>query len=353
MSVTLKDIAREASVSISTVSRVINNDSNKAASRETTERIWGIVKKLGYTPNQNARNLIKGEKSNGDVVSKRTIGCIFTSTLDTNSDPFFSQIGLGVQEELKNQEYVMAYALSIYGMDFSKVYNYITTNKVDGIIVMGRFKKDILDLFMNNFSNIIYTGVNSIGGKFDEVICDGYKGIKYAIEYLVANNHNKIGFIGTTILNDVIEKNEFINEHRYQAYINTLKKHNIPFEPEFSIETKLGTKEAYDKTIEYLKQEKSIPTAFCCANDVTAIGAMKAFKENGLRVPEDISIIGLDDIEMSSFVSPALTTIQIQKEELGRTAVKNLIDKINTGRNYPIRIDLPVNLIERDSVSKL
>lgn len=351
MSVKLKDIAEKANVSISTVSRVINNDKNKPASKETTDKIWAIVRELGYIPNQTARDLIKGENNIATKTANRTICCIYTSTRDTYNDPFFSHIGAGVQEEANRSGYVIAYSLSTYEMSFSTLYKYIVTNPVDGVVVMGRFSKDTLDFINDNFKNVIYAGVNYVNGGFDEVICDGYKGASHAVNYLLEQGYDNVGFIGEL---PGESKSRIVNEHRYEAYIDTISKRNLPIVKEHIIDTELNSSAAYKSMKKYLDNavKDNLPQAFYCANDVTAIGAMKAIKEGGYRIPEDIGIIGLDDIEMASFVTPSLTTVRIPKKELGITAVKILIDKIESRRTYPLRVDIPFELVIRDSVKR-
>ena len=348
MSVTLKDIAKKANVSVSTVSRVVNNDTTKPASKDTSEKIWEIVKELGYIPNQNARNLIKGEINSKKQTKSKAIGCIFTSKKDTYNDPFYSEIASAIQNEVSKRGYIMAYSFSSFDMSFSALYNNITTNPVDGVIVLGRFGRKTLEFLKNNFENLIYAGVNYVDSGFDEVICDGYKGAIDAIEYLIKLGHKDIGFVG-----EVLEKSEAYvkNEHRFVAYRDAIKKNNISYKKEFVVSTPLEMSTAYDHMKKYLKKQekKNIPSAFFCSNDVTTIGVMKALKEFGLLIPEDVSVVGLDNIEMSSFVTPSLTTINIPKEELGRTAVKILIDKIESDRKYPLRIDLPFELIVRES----
>lgn len=348
MAVTLKDIAKKANVSISTVSRVINNDTTKPASKDTADKIWAIVKEMGYVPNQSARKLIKGEDDTKAVVNSKAIGCIFTSTKDTYNDPFYSHIAVGIQEEISKRGYVLAFTYSSYDTSFSPLYNNLSTNPVDGIIVLGRFDKNTLEFLKNNFNNIVYAGVNYVNGGFDEVICDGYKGTNVAIEYLIKSGYEKIGFVG-----EIPQQNEHkvINEHRYDAYKDVLRKSDIPYNSDYIVNTPLATKEAYINMKNYLQNmnKEELPRAFFCANDVTAIGAMKAIRENGLTIPDDIAVIGLDDIEMASFVTPSLTTIKIPKKELGKTAAKILIDKIESGRDFPLRVDIPFELKIRES----
>ncbi|MCT4542735.1 MAG: LacI family transcriptional regulator [Vallitalea sp.] len=350
MSVTLKEIAKKAQVSISTVSRVINNDTNKPASKETQDKVWKIVRELGYIPNQNARNLIKGNESVIENKNTRAIGCIFTSTKDTYNDPFFSQIARGIQDEVSKRGYILGYSFSSCDMSFSSLYNNLTANPVDGAVILGRFSEDVLNFLKQNVKNIVYTGVNYVNAGFDEVICDGYKGAMEAVEYLISLKHRNIGFIGST---KQIEN--VVNEHRYEGYLDTLYKHNIPVNENYIEDVELSTADGFtgmDNMIKKLGKEK-LPTAIFCANDLVAIGAMKAVYKNGLKIPRDISVIGLDDIELSEYVTPSLTTIKVPKEELGKFAVKILIDKIENGHNLPVRVNVPYKLIERDSCRTL
>lgn len=351
MSITLKEIAKKANVSISTVSRVINNDTVKPASKETADKVWKIVKDLGYVPNQNARNLIINPNTKTQKLPTKSIGCIFTSTMDTYNDPFYSYIARGIQEEAVKRGYILGYSYSSCDKNFSALYNNIMANPVDGAIILGRFDKDTLEFLKKNIDILVYAGVNYVGEGLDEVICDGYKGATTALEYLIQLGHEKIGFIGEIGLNPKIK---VINEHRWSAYLDTLNKNNIILDEAYVVEVDLNIEDAYMGMKKYLNMNKDhLPTAFYCANDFVAIGAMKAIQEGNLKIPDDISIVSLDGIEMSEYVTPPLTTINIPKEELGKYAVKVLIDKIEGETSLPIRVDFPFELIIRQSTSAI
>ena len=344
MGVTLKDIAKRANLSISTVSRVINNDQTKPASRETQEKVWKIVRELGYVPNQNARRLVKGQEQ-GKNLKTKTIGCIFTSTKDTYNDPFFSLIARGVQIEAAERGYVLGYSFSSTDMTHSALYNNITSTPVDGAVVMGRFNKDFLEFLKNNIKNLVYAGLNYVNGGFDEVICDAYKAAICAVEHLISLGHKKIGYIGSAA---EPENNGIINEHRFEGFKAAMEKHGLEINESFVRKIELSTMEGY-MAMKDMLESKELPSAIFCANDSVAIGAMKAIHEKGLKIPNDMAIIGIDDINMSSFVQPALTTIHVPKIELGRFAAKILIDRIEGGHELPVRVDLPFELKIRES----
>jgi DNA-binding LacI/PurR family transcriptional regulator len=345
--VTLKDIALKAGVSVSTVSRVISAERENPASKETTDKIWSLVKELGYRPNQNAKQLVKGLADQDEV--KGSIGCIFTSTVDVNNDPFFSCIGLGIQTELRKHGYQLGYALSTYNMTFSEVYNQVIKKPVQGIIVTGRFESELIDFLQKQFKHIVYAGVNSIDGGFDEVICDGYQGAQTALSHLFQVGHKEIGYVG--YIPECVENGYLINEHRYKSYCDFLKSHDMKLNINHIIHTELRTSTSYERVKSFLetKVKADLPTAFYCANDATAFGLMKALQEKGYLIPNDIAVIGLDDVEMASFVTPTLSTVSIPRKELGVRAVKQLIDRFETGREYSMRVDIPFKLIIRQS----
>lgn len=347
MKVKLKDVAAAAGVSVSTVSRVLNGDREKPASQVTMDKIWAAVKELGYVPNQNAKNLVKGESA--EVEGKGRIGVIYTSTSDVKTDPFFSCIGIGIQQELRRQGYEMAFALPTYYMEYSDIYHYFTNHPAEGIVVTGRFEKDILDLIRKNFKHIVYAGVNTVGVGFDEVICDGYTGARTAVTHLMDMGHRDIGYVG--YIHDEAGDRQLVNEHRYRAYCDLMTELNTTVDSRRVIHTRLYTTSAYEAMASYLEKmaNETIPTAFYCANDATAFGVMKAVQERGLRIPEDIAVIGLDDVEMAQFVTPTLSSVSIPRKSLGVQAVKMLLDQIESNRDYPLRVDLPFDLKVRES----
>ncbi len=347
MTVTLKDIAREANVSISTVSRIINNDMTKPASKSTSDKVWKIVKELGYTPNQNARNLINNVYNEEEApVLTKAIGCISAAMNGVFNDPFFASISRGIADEIHKRGYVVAYSFSSTDMSFSALYNNLMYNPVDGAILLGRYNNETLDFFKKHIKNLVYAGVNYMDGGFSEVICDGYKATKVALEYLISLGHTQIGFIG-----EVNEREDIklVNEHRYEAYCDTLKLNNIQLNPQLVIDSPLNAESGHTSMKKYIESHQELPTAFFCANDFVAMGSIKAMHEKNIGVPDDISVISIDNIDMAQYFTPALTTIDVVKEELGRYAVKMLVERIEGETNLPVRVEIPFNLIERDS----
>ena len=173
------------------------------------------------------------------------------------------------------------------------------------------------------------------------MVCDGSDISYNALSYLVELGHTKIGYIG--------EQN---NEVRFSGYKEALAKLGLPFLQKNTANVHLSADGGY-KGANILMHNKADISAIFCANDTTAIGVIHALKEQNLRIPEDISVISVDDIETAQYLSPMLTTIHIPLEELGRMTARTLIDRINGGHRLPMRITLPFYIAKRDSCGKL
>lgn len=334
---TLKDIAARAGVSISTISRVINNKDTKAASQELQEKIWSIVRETGYTPNAAARSLKLGGNEAPTIKEKRGIACIVARSADAIDEPFFLDLSRSIEKEAFKQGYNLRYTFSAFDLDSSTTFNIISNTKVDGVVVLGRFSSSLISFLKKHYKNVVYAGLNSIDYNYDQIICDGYKASMAAVKYLASLRHTNIGYIG-----------EVNNEVRYKGYSTALKELSLPMNHKSIINAHLSTDGGYKGAKELLQNNTNV-TAIFCANDITAIGALKAIKENNLRVPEDISIISIDDIDMAQYVSPMLTTVHIPIDELGKITAKTLIDRIEHGHNLPIKIDIPFNITKRES----
>ncbi len=334
---TLKEIASLAGVSVSTVSRVINQNNTKVASKEVQDKIWKIVRESNYVPNTNARILKLGNASNGMEMPYKTIGCVFARSMTDMNDPFFSQIARAIEQEAFRQGYLMKYSFTAYDINDTNVYHLITGNRVGGIAILGRFDQNLLKFIKSHYKHVVYTGLNIVDHDIDQIICNGYQASMTAVNYLHKLGHRQIGYVG--------EKNK---EVRYQGYCDSMTALNLPLKREHIIVSPLSSEGGYKAVKEYLKKQKSI-TALFCANDLTAIGAIKAIKEMGYKVPEDISIISIDDIDTAQYVSPMLTTIHVPMEELGKMTAKILIDRIENGKSLPLKIELPFYIANRES----
>ncbi|MHB0854321.1 MAG: LacI family DNA-binding transcriptional regulator [Rectinema subterraneum] len=344
MPVKLKDIAKAAGVSISTVSRILNSIPNRRLSDATSQRVIHAAKELGYMSEAPAKLLALADPADRKVYS---IGCILTSDHETFVSPFFSSLLAGIQNTLAQTGGHLAYKLLVMNIIDRGFSLFLESSHLDCAIMLGRTSLENITMLKNRIPNLVYAGVNSIGSDFDEVLCDGYAGALRAVQYLIELRHRKIGYIGSTQ-----QRYQVFNEHRFQGYLDALAKAGIKPNEDYIIDTHLTSADGYDSMITLIKRN-TLPTAIFCGNDTVALGVMKALEEHGIIVPNEISIIGFDNIEMAAYTRPALTTISVPTKELGRVAVKIMLDRLETGRDYAIKVNLPFTLIERESCKAL
>ena len=328
---TLKEIAREAGVAPSTVSRILNNKGHLAASQETQDRVWAVVHRLGYVPNNAAKMLRIGEEIKKN--QQTTIACLYARTERSMDSPFFLDIARGIEIEAFSHNCFMRYSLTT--KDLSTLQNF--SESPSGLAVLGRCNRRILHDLKGIVPSVIYAGLNSINADYDQVVSDGKDAAYKVMDYLFELGHEHIAYIGETV-----------DEIRYIGYREKLIEHRIPFRAEYVVDRLLSADGGFSGMKMLLDSVRDV-TAVFCANDQTAIGAVKAAQIMGKRIPEDISIASIDDIEMAKYLSPPLTTVHIPTAEIGSMTAKILIDRIQGGHKLPMKISLPSKLIIRDS----
>lgn len=338
----LKDIAQQAGVSISTVSRVLNDQYTSAASPETQERIWKIAQQGGYIPNSAARQLKSGQQS-AQTPPQRTICCMLaTDPLEYNNDPFYTTLTSSIRTEALRHNYVMDYYFFTPGLERSELSAFPQKNSstAQGLIIIGRFHPSILEELTPRFHHIAYVGLNTIHARVDQVVCDGYDAMQEIVRCYYDHGHTAIGFIGAS------------DDSRLSGYQFGLKQCGLTYDPARVVsDITLSSSGGYTGMLRLLDQmSESRPlTAVVCANDTTAIGALRACKERGVRVPEDICLMGMNDIEMLRDISPTLSTVHVPLDEMGATVVKILVDRIDGGHQQHVKVNFPFWVIRRES----
>ena len=182
-----------------------------------------------------------------------------------------------------------------------------------------------------------YSSLNNLQAKYDQILCDGHQAAVSAVEYLISLGHTQIAYVGETQ-----------NENRYKGYCTALSAARLPLTRDLVRNVPLSFEGGYRGGDSVLKKGRPF-TAMFCSNDITAIGAMRAIKEHGLRIPEDISLISIDDIDTAQYLTPMLTTVHIPVEEMGQMTAKTLIDRIEGGHVLPMKINLPCYIAKRES----
>lgn len=330
---TIKDVARQAGVSVSTVSRVVNKGDKKSASPETRRKIWDAVNALGYTPNLHARQLKAGQSTFSTVTKE--IACVYGRTGDSLINPFFSALMQAVEKAAYDKGYFLRFSSSIAPAEYDQ-----KANTANSVIILGKTDTQTLKKLQSSYRHILYTGLQDLPLDIDQVISSGYQAAEKAVQHLLDLGHKKICYIGETT-----------NEQRYQAYQNTMANAGLNVSRQNTASTDFTPGKGYEAVHRLLEQNTDF-TAIFCSNDALAIGALKALKDRRMKVPEDVSLISIDDIETVRYLTPMLTTVRIPIQEMGAMAVKILIDRIEGGHQSPVKVNLPNTVICRDSCGR-
>lgn len=330
---TIRDVAKKAGLSLSTVSLVLNkkgyvSDANK-------QKILGIIKELDYHPLQSARGLASRLSGN--------IGFILTEDHFSQSEHFYTRIFLGTEFEARKHNYYIL--LTTVGKSVNKtqeIPRFLLDHNVDGVIIAGKIGASWIEYIANK--HIPFLLVDYVAPRVSNITIDNKAGAKLVVEYFLNGGHKKIGFIGGDI------KHPSIHE-RFTEYKNVLLAAGIiPAEQWYDVDQpNTATADGYKaaQTIFTLNDNK--PTAIFAANDAMAIGCMQYLKENGFRIPNDIAIVGFDNIEAGLHVEPRLTTVNVHREEMGSLAVRRIVEMVKEKSGVATQTVTPVELVVRDS----
>ena len=329
---TLKDIAKMAGVNLSTVSRAINDSSE--INKETKERILDIARQLNYVSNKHNK-AFKNEGNN-------TIG-IICPEIKSN---YYAQLVNTIEVRLKAKGYMLLIGLTDFKYENEVYYLKLFEKKgVGGIICIAtvdrKIEKDLKDFKSKYNMPIIQVATEVELQDYDYIKIDEDYGISLAISHLAELGHREIGYIGETL-----------SESRLKSFNSLLKKNGLPINHDF---IKVGTErfeEGGYKRMKEILALKKLPTAIFASYDSIAIGAMRAMTESGLRIPEDISIIGVDNINVAAYLTKALTTISSPVNDMGSIASRILLDKIEDNNAVVQHVALKPELILRETTGK-
>lgn len=331
--VTIKDLAEKAGVSVTTVSQILNGKGSRF-SKKTQDKVMQLKEQLHYVPDFNARNLI--------LRSSKTIGVLVPNI----GNPFFSTFFRGIQTVCRNAHYLPLVFSASNDETTEKYYlGNLVERSVDGLIIASSsVTGDTIDSILkpNRIPYLLFDR-NQTQDDGDRLQVDDYQGGYLAAEHLAQLGHQRIIV--------VLPKQRSGNlQNRLNGFIEGLLHNGVYFSEEHNlVYAPLTKKGGYEHTEEVLAKE---PTAVFCANDELAIGLYRGLHERGVRIPQEISVMGYDNIDLDEYVTPKLTTIQQPIMELGETSARlilNRIDNIDMDRQL---VDVPVKLIERSSTAQ-
>ncbi|MBW5447738.1 LacI family DNA-binding transcriptional regulator [Cohnella sp. CFH 77786] len=339
--VTVYDIAKEANVSVATVSRVLNNTA--PVKKETKERILELINKYQFQPNALARSLIKKETG--------MIGII----LPDITNPFFPEVLSGFDQQARNYGYTFflcdTMSANIDTADQyvreSEYLNVLTEKQVDGIVMLGgridlakpgsELVSEVLEV-SKRLPVLLING--NLPGSFYRVAMDERLGAELAARHLIELGHRDIAIVGgyRTLRNTI---------QRTASFTKTMEQYGLKVRKEWVLGEGFSVRNGED-CIRQLLEMPQRPTAVLCMNDLVAIGVLKGATKAGLKVPEDLSIVGYDDIPFASHCVPELTSVSLKVNELGQKAAE-ILHKLITRSKVPKTTLLEPELIIRES----
>jgi LacI family transcriptional regulator len=334
---TIKDIARVAGVSVTTVSRALNGYSD--VNEETRKKIMEVAKQLNYSPNTLARGLV--------MKKSKTIGLLVSGmNRESAKDNFTFQVLCGVNECASVREYDLILFNTDSSRQREKTYTQLCRErKVDGVIIQGiklddPYLKEVMESDIPCVLVDIPVETNTVG----YVSTDNVLGAKKAVEHLIELGHRNIAMVNGY-------DQAFVSKQRLKGYEKALKEHGIKVQKNWVVDGGFEEEKAKETVLSLLSSSPEI-TAIFCASDLMALGALKACKQLGISVPNDLSIVGYDDILLASYVTPPLTTISQNIFEMGFEAADLLIDMLEGKAKQHHRI-LETKLVRRESSAQL
>jgi len=338
MTVTIKDVAKKAKVSAATVSLVLNK--NKRISSETRDRVLKAVKALDYHRSRSARDLVSKQSGN--------IGFILTDDHFSRSEPFYTRIFLGTEFQARDNEfYVLLTTISSNYRSDDPLPRFVLEKNVEGIILAGKLPQSFIENLKRHSIPLIFVDFYPSEGNYPVVMSDNISGGYQATEHLINCGHRNIAFVNGD------RAHPSINE-RLMGYKMALEKSGIMLKipPPIVYESSTDRISGFRAAETLLKNNPDITAIFAC-NDAMAIGILQFLKQRGLKVPKDISLIGFDDVEADLSLDPPLTTMRVNKEEMGVQAMKQLVEIIQNRSTIPRKTLVPVELVIRGSTCKI
>jgi DNA-binding LacI/PurR family transcriptional regulator len=328
----ISEVAARARLSTATVSRAINQ--SDLVRPRTAEKVWRVIRELGYYPNTQARALVLGKT--------RMFGLIISDIVN----PFFPELVKSFEFAAIHRGYEVIVANTDYNSDRMAVcVRRMVERKVDGVaIITSEIDPHLLGELSVRRLPIVFLDMGKLKPLISDITVDYNKGIREAVQHIIALGHRDIGFISgpLSLKSARIRRAAFLkcmtasgigNQHR------TVVEGNHKFD---------GGEVAMTQLLSHPRP----PSAVLTSNDLTAVGALRAIHRAGLRVPEDISVVGFDDIELSQFTNPPLTTIRLSRDELGQKAFDALYNAVENPKDSSKQINVSTSLTIRESTAR-
>ena len=336
--VSIKDVAKEAGVSTTTVSYVLNRHPGETISAETTQRVLDAAKRLNYVPNLNARSLSSRHTNLiGVVIPQTEPGKEFMF-----SNPFYGELLSAIEYTARKS----GYHLLLSGTREDQNYASIAQNRgVDGIIIVGTYPGENLDTLRTIGVPIVLVDSYVTDSSFHTIGIKDREGARMATQYLIDKGHRDIAFISGSI------REHGVNSKRYQGYCEAMQAAGLCVSKDALYLGTVDHEYGQQAAESYVRRGKRQTAAFVTA-DILAMGFIKGLMEHNVRVPEEMSIVGFDDVYLAQMCYPSLTTVNQDIARKGQLAVQCILDTVENPGIGRIEHILPLTLTERDSVKE-
>ncbi len=323
---TIHDVAKKAGVSPSTVSRVLND--RPGISEETRARVLQAARELGYIPDMSARSLASGRTM--------TLGYIIHPRHTLAPHSFYGEVLMGADEEARRQGYHVVFAAE----GDVRIPNMVQQNRVDGLILAGCDipRETIVALKLQGIPIVL---VDNHVEKVNSIVIDNVGGAYEATKHLIELGHRRIAFVCEWF-------GDLSFAERFEGYKKALADHGIPFDEDLIAEG-LPRQPRTGYVAAQRLLEKATPTAIFAANDLVAAETLRVLRERGLRVPDDVAVVGFDDGEVALHTVPPLSTVRVFRKEMGALAARRLLDILENPDQPPTHIRVFTELVVRES----
>ncbi len=331
MKPSIKHLSEITGFSAATVSNALNN--KKGVNKKTVEIIQKAARESGYN---------KVKMSNIKFVIYKKLGHIFSD------NPFFEPLIQGVVTAGNAEGYeTIVTNLVESDPDFKRQRDQILNDSSSGILLLAtELSEEDVKAFKNAVAPLVVVDGWFNNLCFNTVLMNNSDSVIHLVNYLVENNHEQIGYLQSKFLIQNFSD-------RRNGYKSAMYRNNLEVRQEFLVDLFPTMDGAFEDMDLYLSGNPKLPTAFVADNDIIALGAMKAMRKHGIKIPDEVSIVGFDDLPFCTVSSPALTTVKVYQYEIGRVAVRNLIDTSKNGGLIQSKIEICTKFIERDTVKKL
>ncbi|RMD99614.1 MAG: LacI family transcriptional regulator [Calditrichaeota bacterium] len=334
MACTIKDVAKKANVSTATVSLVLNR--SPAISESTRKRVEKAIEELGYHPRASARTLATRRTGN--------IGFILTDDHFSRAEPFYTRVFLGTEFEARERNYYIL--LTTVPREFSPSQHaprFLVERNVDALIMAGKVPDSLIQYVMKFKLPTVFVDYWVPGYDISAILIDNLNGAREAVRHLIQKGHRRIAFLGGDIQHPSISE-------RLQGYRQAIREGGAELDEKLVVCSVPNTGfQDGEKAMELLLQRNVPFTAVFACNDAMAIGGMRTLREAGKRIPEDVAVVGFDNTEASTLVTPRLTTVHVDKVELGASALRRIVEHIEKKHRKSHKILIPTHLVVRDS----